>query len=204
MITTRRSTNESNTMFYGNEGGNVAVLEKENTSNYAEYSGEKVIEEEDYQKAKQRMHENLERILNQGKFAEEVKDVEQEYKEIDEVKANQDEDIRPTSTTMQFGDGDVNTLMNEMQNEGKEDVQYKINKKGKIVVALYTACVAVVLALIVINTGLIALLTSKQEASANELANAVSAYNQSVAELNEATSEEHIVDLAENVYKMVK
>ncbi|MBQ0099272.1 MAG: hypothetical protein KBS91_01840 [Firmicutes bacterium] len=200
MITTRRSGNGSNEMLYENENGGIALLERDF------FKAEARTEEYDEAKNKERMQKNLYNLLNYDRFSENMKIEEtvQETEEVvNQVYASSDEDITPTSTTMQFGDIDANTMHNEMQHE-ESDTSYKLNKKGKIVIALYSVCIAVVMALIIINASVIAMLSNRQAELNSELQQVMAEYNEAKIEADYAMSEENIINLAENVYNMIK
>lgn len=200
MITTRRSVNGVNETLYENSNGGLGLLERESITN------EKNVEVFDEASNRERMQKNLYNLLNYDRFSENMK-VEEKVEEVEETKnqvyASSDEDITPTSTTMQFGDIDANTMHNEMQIE-ESDTSYKLNKKGKLVIALYSVCIAVVMALIIINAGVIAMLSSKQASLNGELQQVMAEFNEAKAEAEYAMSEENIINLAENYYNMVK
>ncbi len=116
-----------------------------------------------------------------------------------------DDDIRPTTTTMQFGEGDAETVFDDMQRQKQEQSEsYRLNGKGKLVVALYAIAVALILTLIVLNTGVLAVLTKNNAETVAKLSEKVAEYNFVVEEINAASAEEYIADIAENVFGMIK
>ena len=116
-----------------------------------------------------------------------------------------DDDIRPTTTTMQFGEGDAETVFDDMQRQKQEQSEsYRLNGKGKLVVALYAIAVALILTLIVLNTGVLAVLTKNNAETVAKLSEKVAEYNSVVEEINAASAEEYIADIAENVFGMIK
>lgn len=124
-----------------------------------------------------------------------------------EVKAETatDDDIRPTTTTMQFGEGDAEPVFDDMQRQKQEQSEsYRLNGKGKLVVALYAIAVALILTLIVLNTGVLAVLTKNNAETVAKLSEKVAEYNSVVEEINAASAEEYIADIAENVFGMIK
>lgn len=202
MITTRRTSNGNNEMFFEKEHSNVALLERN------DFKAETRAEEYDEAKSRQKMQENLYNLLNYDRFSEnmkveEKKETEEVSETICEVSVDNDEDIRPSSTTMQFGDIDAQTMYNEMQKEEKES-SFKLNKKGKIVIALYSVCIAVIMALIIVNASVIAMLSNKQAKLNSDLSQAMAEYNEAKAIADNAMSEENINKIAETVYNMVK
>lgn len=116
-----------------------------------------------------------------------------------------DDDIRPTTTTMQFGEGDAEPVFDDMQRQKQEQSEsYRLNGKGKLVVALYAIAVALILTLIVLNTGVLAVLTKNNVETVAKLSEKVAEYNSVVEEINAASAEEYIADIAENVFGMIK
>lgn len=74
----------------------------------------------------------------------------------------QEEDLLPTSTTMQFTGKnrnyiyeDLNECEDDEENAEEENVSYKINTKGKIIIAVYALVVLTIFTLIIMNTRLI-------------------------------------------------
>lgn len=116
-----------------------------------------------------------------------------------------EEDITPTPTTMQFGKAEANPVLDDMERQKREQSEsYKLNAKGKFVVALYAVAVALILTLIVLNTGILAVLSKNNAESVAKLSARVQEYNSVVAEIEEASSESHVVSVAENEYGMIK
>ncbi|MBQ7408071.1 MAG: hypothetical protein IJW13_02210 [Clostridia bacterium] len=71
-----------------------------------------------------------------------------------------DDDLFPTTTTMQFGGKDRSYIyedLNERESvaEDEEEASYKINTKGKIMIAVYALVVLTIFTLIIMNTRLI-------------------------------------------------
>lgn len=194
MITTRRST-ESESFAYEPVGG-VSVLERPQSKvdyNQEEQSQAKVNFSEEEAKRKS----NLEKLLNYDRYSEQVND-QQVQTIVDETVSLSDEDLRPTSTTMQFGE-DIEHITNEMyKQEASQEQSYRLNGKGKLVVMLYSLVVAVIMALIVLNTGVLATLSSTSSAKAKELANAQAQFNQIQMEIDQITSPEQVIESAKD------
>jgi len=210
MITTRRS--EGNTInAYESETskGGVALLERKEVATVAPTT-------EDTEKARARMQDNLEKLLNYDRYSEiqdsvatieaPVQEVEQvvEMVNLEQPEAFADEDIRPTSTTMQFGDGDIEKLRMDMRKQEEEPVSYHLNGKGKLVVVLYSLVVTVILALIAVNSGVLASLSNTSKAKAIEYQSKVATYNALQSEIESITSSEHIINVATGEYGMIK
>lgn len=199
MITTGRSENES---YFGHQNG-IDLLERKADS-YKDFTSTEV--EESLEDAKARMERNLQRLLNYDKYQETT----EEKVENDEVKAElsldsndtaSNEDISPSSTTMQFGMEQADELFAEMNEKQVE--KYSLTKKGKVVVFLYAMAISVIFALIVLNTGVLAVLSRENIASSQILNSKIEEYNTLKAEIENISSEEYILNIAENEYGMV-
>ena len=192
MITARR---ESNGFYdsYGSERGNVAVLERESAVN--------TERTESIEDVRERMKRNLDMILNYDKPAEVVSEPAPVVEEVAvPVAEAQDEDIRPTTTTMQFGDADVNQMFNELKEH--EKTEQKVSGKTKFVVALYAIAVAIVFALIIINTGVLSVIKSKSELKQAELESIIAEYN-AVSEDLAKLDDDYVVNVAVNELGMI-
>lgn len=215
MVTTRRaSTNVTSSTFDRGTAGGVDVLERKVSAPVNEFISTET--EETVDQARARMRGNLDLLLNYDRYSEQVVDsattavvdspVEQtETVSVEEAVALQDEDIRPTSTTMQFGDGDVDQMYKEMnRSEQETNVSYRLNGKGKLVVVLYALAVTVILALIVINTGVLASLSGTKEAKTAELNSKIEQYQVLKEQNDYMNSEEYIIQEIEKLDTMVK
>lgn len=200
MITTRRSDGFVNAE---HARGGVDVLERRASKN-----GDTVpAREESMEEAKARMQRNLDRLLNYDRYSEmEAENAalnDAAVEEKAEATVHSDEDIRPTTTTTQFINGDPQ-IFNDAQ-KSKEVVGngYKLNGKGKLVIALYALVVTVILALIVLNTGVLRSLSKDIAALDATYKAQVSAVAEQQAEIAEISSDAYISEIAENEYGMV-
>lgn len=208
MLTTKRS---SESAYASDRSGAVDLLERRNPANYADYTSE-VEQTESFEQAKERMQRNLDHILNYEKFNTEVTDsvlVEErtEVEVMQEVLDSSDnnENIKPTSTTLQFGDGQIDQVYGDMQRQKEEEqLSYHLNRKGKFVVALYSLAVAVIMALIVLNTGVLAGLRTSNQAKVDLLNQKVAEYNAINQEIESISSNDHVINVAENDLGMIK
>ena len=206
MLTTKRS-GES---VYANErsGAGIDLLERRSPADYADYVSEE--QTESFEQAKERMQRNLDHIMNYEKFNTEVTDsvlVEEKTEEIQQVFDNSDnnENIKPTSTTLQFGDGQIDQVYGDMQRQKEDEViSYRLNKKGKFVVALYSLAVVVIMALIVLNTGVLAGLRSSNAQKSALLQEKVAQYNELNKEIESISSNDYVSNVAENDLGMIK
>lgn len=203
MVTTRRASTEiTNSAYDRGTAGGVDVLERKAFSQTNEVAS--VAQEETIDEARARMRGNLDMLLNYDRYSEQVVD-SVEAPMLDEARVAepvdiQDEDIRPTSTTMQFGDGDVDQIYNEIQRDNKEETSsYRLNGKGKLVVVLYALAVTVILALIIINTGVLASLSGTREAKATELNTKIEQYQQLSANIEDISTNDYIIEQAEEL-----
>ncbi len=218
MLTTRRSDTSSISALASEASkGGVALLERKEPVSYKEYVAPEAPVES-AEEARARMQENLAKLLNYDRYAEQVQDVSAtatvDAIEVMEAQAStvenifdssSEEDIRPTSTTMQFSDGDVENLRMDMRKE--EEVtgsKYKLNAKGKLVIVLYSLVLTLVMALIVINTGVLAKLSSTEQSLNDKLNETASAYSSLETEIKDWSAEENIINIAQNEYGMIK
>ena len=195
MITTRRSTESSNVSFDNNVNSNVAVLERDEVLNYQPISAP--IKEDVDAEARARMQENLEKLLNYDRYSEQVYEDNVETQVVNEASYTED-DYRPTSTTMQFGEGESEQIFNEIKSQNQDEKKsYHLNGKGKLVVVLYALLVTVMLALISINAGIIPSLSNTVDAKAAELNERVEILSELQSENEYLTSSEHVSQWAE-------
>ena len=191
MVTTRRSTVVLNNSFENatNKGG-VGLLERPEIE-------EKAIEVDSNVSQAEKMQQNLQRLLNYDRFNEENM---QQVVVSDTVKDFADEDIRPTSTTMQFGDEDIEQIREEMKASViEEETSYHLNTKGKIAVMLYSLVVTVILALIVLNTGILSRLSQTETAMVNKVNEKVAEYNTLMSEIDSISSPDYVIEAAQNL-----
>ena len=166
------------------------------------------VVEETYEQQQQRMQKNLERLLNYDRYTETNMDTAvQEEVVVDSAvvaPVNQEEDIRPTSTTMQFGDGDIDQMYKEMATAKKREKEYSLNAKGKFVIALYSLAVTIIFALIILNTGVLASLSGVKEAKAQTLSGLQAERYALEQQIDSVTSPENVSKTAEDVLGMIK
>ena len=180
MITTRRSGEVS----YEQKAmhGGVDLLEMPVAQ------ANSVVEDTDLSEAQERMRKNLNDLLNYDRFTEEnvaesivtdsVQTMERDFA---------DEDIRPTSTTMQFGD-DIDSIRQEMNQESAQKTSYRLNSKGKVALVLYSLVAMVILALIILNTGVLANLSNVKAAKVEQLSSLKQEYalqQENIAEISD-------------------
>ncbi|MBR2614347.1 MAG: hypothetical protein IKC71_01970 [Clostridia bacterium] len=177
--------------------GGVGLLEKTDVLDSA-YQ----VEEASFER--QRMAENLERLLNYDKYIESdvaVETVESTNK-VEEYTPNE-ADITPTDTTMQFGELDSEIIRSELRIE-ETDQNEKVRSKGKVYLIVYSLLVTVVLALIVLNTSILASMSSANQARQAKVDTLQAKYLELQEEYNTISSDEHVINIAQNEYNMVK
>jgi hypothetical protein len=86
----------------------------------------------------------------------------------------------------------------------EEQLSYHLNRKGKFVVALYSLAVAVIMALIVLNTGVLAGLRTSNQAKVDLLNQKVAEYNAINQEIESISSNDHVINVAEKDLGMIK
>lgn len=220
MVTARRSEEFTET---SRASSAVDLLERKAPDTFEEYTNAPE-REENLEEAKIRMQKNLDKLLNYDRYSETTEDVTLApaeahaesvvYTEPDEniVSASEmgadvvsEDDIRPTSTTMQFGEGNAEPVLNDMAKQKEEQSEsYRLNAKGKFVVALYAVAVALILTLIVLNTGVLAVLSRNNSEYTAALSAKIEEYNAVVREIDAASSADYIIDVAENQFGMIK
>lgn len=185
-----------------NNTGSVSVMEKpRETVNNSPKTAEEL------EAAAQRMKRNLEKLLNYDVQTEEAEltpshNVEEEVSAAPEI-AVSEEDIRPTTTTMQFGTDDVDKMRNEMVADKEETATYKLNLKGKVAIAIYSVVVAIIMALIIINTGVLATLSRNNAAKETQLETLQSEYVVKTEEIASISQDDHVISVATNDLGMI-
>ena len=197
MITMKRSGMED---VMESRNGGVALLER--PSNTANYSSE-ISATETAEEARTRMQRNLNRLLNYDR--EEV--IEETPAVETPVNATLNEDITPTSTTLQFGNGNDKQILQDLNVSRVSDVveekSYKLSSKGKFMVVIYSLIVSVILALIVVNTGVLAKLENASAEKLNRLNGAQSEYAAIQDEIDSISGNDYVIDKAQDDLGMV-
>ena len=208
MVTTTRRSSEISSTYEPAKGG-VALLER--PSSYSECASAMPVIKEDMSEEKARRQSNLDKLLNYDRYSEVQASIAEAESKQQETVVNvidsatlAEEDIRPTSTTMQFGD-DIDQIRREInQKQEVASETYHLNKKGKVVISLYALVVTVILALIVLNTGVLAKLSNVTKAKAEKLNATIARYDALQAEISAMTDSDYIISVAENQYGMVR
>ncbi len=221
MITTRRSQSEIATE---RERTNVATLEREIPTSYNEYLVKDAVNEAVDLKMNERsrISQNLDLLMNYEKYLDQKEEVvdrvvkedsvpKLQYKQPERAQAVVEapekpaiaDDLKPSSTTMQFTETDMDTLYQDLQKE-EEQQGYYLNAKGKLMIALYALVVVAIMALIVINTSVLSALNLNMREKTENLASLKAEYQSLDERLNAISSDEHVIEIAEGEYNMVK
>ena len=115
-----------------------------------------------------------------------------------------EEDTRPSSTTMQFGTADVQELFSDLKRGTAQEVKSTSGTKLKVFVAVYTVIITAILALIVMNTGLLARLKAVNVEKAQELSSLIGEYERVYEEYELVSSDENVINEATETYNMIK
>ena len=200
MITTRRSNGFDS---IESARGGVDVLERRSVNTEVAPEREESIEEK-----RARMKTNLDRLLNYDRYSEIESEESAAVREVPveektETVAMSDEDIRPTTTTTQFIDGDPQVFNDAAKSREDRKSAYKLNGKGKLVVVMYALVVTVILALIVLNTGVLRSLSKDIAALDASYKAQEAAVSAQAAEIAEISSDAHIAQIAETELGMI-
>ena len=204
MITTKRANNNATFDSEGSRGG-VGLLERQSLNSYVQ--NESIVDSNDeLSDARERMKRNLDKLLNHNSTANSVVEdyaTVQETTQADLV-ASQDEDIKPSSTTMQFSDGNIDQIYNDLEKtHQREQNRYYLNGKGKLVLVLYALAVTVILALIVLNTGVLATLKTSNAERVATVQDLAQTYAARVEYKDYISSNEYVIEKATNEFGMI-
>lgn len=193
MVTAKRSESTSN--FFNQNAGGVGLLERPVEVN--QEVAQNSVKENDFDQVKANMRRNLDMLLNYGKPVQDVAvSTEEKVEEVKNEAPSKEDDLRPTFTTMQFGDVDVDTIRNDMRSQENEKKQYRLTGKGKIAVVLYALTVVIVMALIILNTGIISSLNRSNAESFATLNEKRMEYHMLNSEIDSISSNEYVIDKA--------
>lgn len=169
-----------------------------------------IIEEakvgETEQQLKERKSRCLDRLLNYEQYtatkeAPSAEDVlERAISDVDGVRLTK-EDILPSSTTMQFEGEDTEDVL---ENEISIVSSRRVKPIGKLLIVAYCALVSIIMALIVVNTGIINSLDDSATEKRDKINDLQSQYGQVIDDVDYVNSEDYIKDVVENEYEMVK
>ena len=207
MVTTRRSTDSRSTYERNSSSAGVDLLERTVSVSYDDYLVNMPAEEIKQDQTEEKMRQSLNELFGYDRYSAQVKDVAPtvapEVAPVQTVAIANDDDIRPTSTTMQFGNIGADEIHNELRTEEVATTK-RINAKGKVAIVLYSLILTVIMALVVINTGVLNGLNNSKAATQARLDAQRGQYEQEVNTNNELASPDRIGDIAENDLGMIK
>lgn len=104
------------------------------------------------------------------------------------------ENLRPTSTTMQFESSQDNDIFEDVGYKQivKHEENFSISGKGKLLIAVYALVVALILSLVIINSRMLRSLDSSISAFGTKIENLNAEYAKISEELDVANGEEAI------------
>ncbi len=196
MVTTTRSYGETSSVF--DTKSDVALLEREQKTE---------TKRETTEEARARMQKNLDKLLHYEEYARAEAEVAManavmpEIQTQGETSPTTNEDIMPTSTTLQFAESENSEVMKEAKEVGTNN-KSKFSLKSKIVAVLYGLAIAGIFSLIMLNSGVLSALQEKQASLTSELEALNNTYNQSVEQLENLENE--AIKVAETEYGMIK
>lgn len=218
MITARRESFE--TVDVRNQAkSRLGLLERTQNTAYNEVSNyeseQKVISPSE---DKERMANNFNMLLNYEKFIEDTKRQEKEevsssvqasvstpvQENAPQTTQSANEDLMPSKTTRQFGPEEISNVYSDMKQVTAKQSKYHLNSQGKLMIALYAIVVTVIMALIVINTSVLAMIKNQNAAKTEELYSLSEQYNALEEEYNHISSDEYVIEKATGEYNMVK
>lgn len=119
------------------------------------------------------------------------------------------EDLRPTPTTIQYqtmsADGTVIAGRTRTMQEGEisrpaeEEKKINLSRRDKAVIGVILGLILAVFVLIIVNSAVISNLNSDIDYFEGRVEGARAEYSQVTAEFNELTSEEHVLEVAEEM-----
>jgi cell division protein FtsL len=165
---------------------------------------------------------NLDRILNYEKYmgtenaTNAVKDdaVETETKSTiaqlntkyapaveTEEKVYNEEDITPSSTTMQFGQGEDEDIYEDVNVKRAEKTEkgFKLSSKGKVLLAVYALVIITILSLIILNSRMLRSLDASIDRYNTQLKDLNTRYETVINEYEYVSSDEVIIQKAEEM-----
>ena len=104
------------------------------------------------------------------------------------------EDLRPSATTMQFESAEENDLYEDLdyKRESKAEENFRISSKGKMLIAIYSAVVILILSLIIINARMLKSLDGSLSTRNQRVNELQKTYERVNGEYSDAMSDEAI------------
>ena len=107
-------------------------------------------------------------------------------------------DLKPSTTTMQFEKREENDIYQEIRpvNQTKEDKGYKINTKGKVLIAVYALVVVTIFSLIVLNSRMLRNLDNSIDNYSAQVERLTEQREEVYTQLNQVMSDDVIIEKA--------
>ena len=116
---------------------------------------------------------------------------------VEERRVEVNEDMMPSSTTMQFEKENSEVFEDlRTKNKKRETKAYKFNTKAKLLVAVYSLVVATILSLIVINSRMLKNLDNSIDNYSSQFSTLSQEYNAVMEELDVVMSDETVIEKA--------
>ena len=176
---------------YHNDG-NVRLAEREQ-ADAIKSNLDKILHYERYRGNEQSAAENyVEPIKTAAPLRNEFSAPERE-----EFREETSEYLRPSSTTMQFGTSEENDVYEDVAYDRQsEKEEFKLSNKGKILIAVYSLVVAIILSLIVINSRMLKSLDKSISSNVTEIESLTAQLTKVTEECNRIMSEEEVAKWA--------
>ena len=146
---------------------------------------------------------HMEKILGMHEDADDSEIIDAEKLNTKAPSNGADEDLVPSSTTMQFESYDDNDIYEEVHSKNETDLQKKYKINTKVLIAVYALVVATILSLIVINSRMLKSLDSSISGYASQVTELTEEYAKVNEELDYVKSDDVIIEKAE-AFGMVK
>ena len=156
---------------YNNRNSQVLERERTNTENVYDGYVNRTFSDNKSQ--------NFEKIKNYEKYLDDTRipamDEEVLTATDNESTTYAREDIMPSATTMQFSSEQDEDVYEEIKNDKiDEDKKYRINTKGKVLIAVYAIVIATIFSLIILNAKML-----------KNIDGTIENYSSQITELNE-------------------
>ena len=158
---------------------------------YERYRGE---EPQVRQEVKSNATSAVEDYFRRGEAAQRVAPVETVVSPERTQKAEESEDLRPSSTTMQFESAEESDIYEDLdyKRQVKQEENFRISAKGKMLIAIYSAVVFIILTLIVINAKMLKSLDGSLTNRSEKVNELNKTYEKVSDDYNQAMSDEAI------------
>lgn len=121
------------------------------------------------------------------------------YTQAAPAPAKESEDLKPSSTTMQFSLKDGADIYEEIRPKSDEEKDYKINTKGKVLIAVYAIVILTIFSLILLNSRMLRNLDRSIDTYTSRVETLTKEYTDARSELDYVSSDETIISKAEEM-----